>query len=425
MVGALIIGLAAAPARAAGLPPVTSTLVSADPVDQTPHAQNGDVKAFAEVGGTVYVGGSFTAIKSVGQPGWTARGYLFAYDRITGALRTTFAPVLDGAVHALAVSPDGRLIVGGAFQNVNGVSRKNLVELDPVTGATVASWVGRSDGGLVRRTIVHGNHLYIAGAFHWVNGTQHSLLARLNATTGAIDPSFQIDASIARESAELVWGLALSPDGGTLVAVGNFTNVNGLPRNQVAVIELSGTPTVANWSTQRFVAPCYNWAFPFYARDVDFSDDGSYFVIIADGGRGDGAYCDAISRWETAARGSSLDATWVNFTGTDSVTAVEVSDNVVYVAGHFRWLSNTNGNDAAGAGAINRYGLGALDPDQRHAADLEPDQVRRTCRDNLLGPGRLGIVAGQRPASTPATTPTDWAMNTTAGWACSHWPAVG
>ncbi|MFG3690069.1 delta-60 repeat domain-containing protein [Micromonospora sp. NPDC047740] len=396
----LAVGLLAAPARAAGLTPVTSTLTSANPADETPHAQNGDTKAFAEIGTTVYVGGSFTSVKAAGGA-WTTRNYLFAYDRTTGALKTGFNPVLDGAVHALAVSPDGKLIVGGAFVNVNGVSRKNLVELDPTSGATVASWAGRSDGGLVRRTIVVGTKLYIAGAFHWVNGTQHSLLARLDATTGAIDPTFQIDASVARASSELVWGLAVSPDGRTLVAVGNFTQVNGQARNQVVVVDLAGTPAVANWSTQRYVAPCYDWSFPFYARDVDFSDDGTYFVIIADGGRGDGAYCDAIARFETVDRGAGIDATWVNYTGTDSVTSVEVTDNVVYVGGHFRWLNNANGNDSAGAGAINRFGLGALDPINGMPLVWNPGRSGAPAGTTTWGPimwelwrGSTGLYAG-------------------------------
>lgn len=249
----LAVGLFAAPARAAGLTPVTSTLTSANPADDIPHAQNGDTKAFAEIGGTVYVGGSFTSVKAAADAGWTARNYLFAYDRATGALKTGFAPVLDGAVHALAVSPDGKLIVGGAFANVNGVSRKNLVELDPITGATVTSWVGRGDGGLVRRTIVVGNQLYLGGAFHWINGTQHSLLARLNASTGEIDPTFQIDASVARYSSELVWSLAVSPDHRTLVAVGNFTQVNGQARNQVVMVDLANT---RRWRTG---APSGTW----------------------------------------------------------------------------------------------------------------------------------------------------------------------
>jgi hypothetical protein len=361
-VAALVATLAAAPANAAGYvaPGAPATLVSANPVDHIPHAQNGDVRAYAQIGTTVYVGGSFTSVRNA-TDGWGPRGYLFAYDQSTGVIRTAFAPRLDGTVHALAVSPDGKLIVGGAFRTVNGVSRLNLVEVDPVTGATVAGWQGRGDGGIVRRLITHDNRLYVGGAFHWINGTRHSLLARLDATTGAIDPGFQIDASVPRASSELVWGLALSPDGGTLVATGNFTQVNGLARNQVVMVDVSGAPTVAPWNTDRFEAPCNLAKFPFYARDVDFSDDGGYFVIAADGGLGAG-YCDAISRWETAARGTNVAATWVNFTGNDSVTALEVADGAVYVGGHFRWLNNTNGDDAPGPGAVDRYGLAALNP---------------------------------------------------------------
>ncbi|HEX8343594.1 MAG TPA: delta-60 repeat domain-containing protein [Actinoplanes sp.] len=364
-VTSLTVALAAIPANAAVyVPPnASATLVSANPANNTPHAQNGSIRAFAQIGTKIYAGGSFTSIKNAGASSFSDRAYLVAYDAATGVLDTTFNPALDNAVQALAVSPDGKLIVGGNFSTVNGVSRRNLVELDPATGATVPGWAGRADGGVVRRTVVRGNQLYIAGAFHWVNGTEHSLLARLNATTGAIDPTFQVDAGVPRpypNTSELIWAIAVSPDGGTLVATGNFTLINGAARNQVAMVDLSGTPTVADWNTDRFVASCYSNTFPFYARDVDFSDDGSYFVVVADGGRGD-AYCDSTSRWETADRGTNVAATWVDFTGTDSVTSVEVSDGVVYTAGHFRWLNNANGNDSAGAGAVNRYGIGALD----------------------------------------------------------------
>ncbi|MEH0931638.1 hypothetical protein [Micromonospora sp. CPCC 205558] len=353
-------------ASAAVVPaPTTATLVSANPADSTPHARDGETRAFAQVGNTVFVGGSFTQLRQTASSAWITQRYLFAYDRTSGTMSTTFLPVLDGAVNTLIAGPGGTLIVGGAFKNVNGVSRKNLVALNPSTGAIIDSWVGRSDGGNVRDLVLNGNWLYVAGAFNWLNGTAHAGLARLNATTGAIDPSFSIDATVGRHgTASYVWAIDVTPDGDTLVVGGNFTLVNDLPRNQMALVDVSGTPTVLDWSTEKFVAPCASPAtFVHYVQDVRFGGDGSWFVVGTNGGGGwPSAYCDALVRFETAARGTGQLATWVDFTGNDTITSVEVADNVIYLGGHFRWLNNPNASDKAGTGAIDRLGIAAVTP---------------------------------------------------------------
>src|SRR5689334_14078538 len=123
--------LTGVPAHAVTVPqPVAAKITSANPVDYTPQAQNGSVRAFAQIGDTIYAGGSFTGIKAAGASAFTPAGNLVAYDAATGALKAGFKPVFDNAVQALAVSPDGKLIVGGNFTKVNGVARKNLVEID-------------------------------------------------------------------------------------------------------------------------------------------------------------------------------------------------------------------------------------------------------------------------------------------------------
>ncbi|MDG4798523.1 hypothetical protein [Micromonospora sp. WMMD1082] len=345
--------------------PGPATLVSANPADQTPHARDGEARAFAQVGNTVFVGGSFTQIRQTVGSAWISRSYLFAYDRSTGTISTAFLPVLDGAVNALIAGPGGTLIVGGAFKNVNGISRRNLVALDPATGMIVDSWVGRSDGGNVRDLVLHGNWLYVAGAFNWLNGTAHAGLGRLNATTGAIDPTFNINTSVGRHGTSMyAWTIDVSPDGGTLVVGGNFLYVNDLPRNQMALVDLTGTPSVIDWSTERFVPPCAAPAtFVHYVQDVRFGADGTWFVAGTNGGAGwPAAYCDALVRFETADRGPNQVATWVNYTGNDTITSVEVADNVIYLGGHFRWLNNPNASDRAGNGAIDRLGIGAVTP---------------------------------------------------------------
>ncbi|WP_433539180.1 hypothetical protein ACQPZK_11390 [Micromonospora sp. CA-249363] len=359
--------LSAPTASSAAVVPVpgTATLVSANPADNTPHARDGETRAFAQVGNTVFVGGSFTQLRQTATSAWVTQRYLFAYDRTTGTMSTTFLPVLDGAVNTLLAGPGGTLIVGGAFKNVNGVSRKNLVALNPSTGAIIDSWVGRSDGGTVRDLALSGNWLYVAGAFNWLNGTAHSGLGRLNATTGAIDPTFSVDATVGRHSTtSYVWTIDVTPDGNTLAVGGNFTLLNDLPRNQIALVDVSGTPTVLDWSSEKYVAPCAApTTFVHYVQDIKFGEDGSWFVVGSNGGGGwPSAYCDALVRFETAARGTGQVATWVDFTGNDTITSVEVADNVIYLGGHFRWLNNPNASDNAGAGAIDRLGIGAVTP---------------------------------------------------------------
>ena len=110
----VVVALSAVPAEAVLVPPpVAATITSANPVDYTPQVQNGSVRAFTQIGNTIYAGGSFTGIKAAGATAWTPASNLVAYDASTGALKSGFKPVFDNAVQALAVSPDGKPIVGG------------------------------------------------------------------------------------------------------------------------------------------------------------------------------------------------------------------------------------------------------------------------------------------------------------------------
>ena len=70
-----------------------------------------------------------------------------------------------------------------------------------------------------------------------------------------------------------------------MVVIGDFKYADGLLRDQVALIDLTGaTATVAPWATTGYSPLCYSWAFDGYVRGVTFSPDGSYFVVNATGG---------------------------------------------------------------------------------------------------------------------------------------------
>ena len=147
----------------------------ADGIDNELHTE---VQSFAQVGGTMFVGGNFKTVQQdAAGTGQVAQSDLAAFDDATGNFIPAFNPTFNGQVKALASLPDGRLAVGGEFSTVNGVAQPGLAILDPVTGALSGSQVHvetRNGAGVpfVRGLDVRNGFLYVAGSFtHMVNGT--------------------------------------------------------------------------------------------------------------------------------------------------------------------------------------------------------------------------------------------------------------
>ncbi|WP_420110482.1 fibrinogen-like YCDxxxxGGGW domain-containing protein, partial [Pseudactinotalea sp.] len=132
---------------------------------------NTEVAAFAEVDGTVYVGGNFRYVQrdSAGT-GQVQQPFLAAFDVDTGEWVSTFRPQLNGQVKALFGLPDGRLAVGGQFSSVGGSTQTGMAFLNASTGALQGTQVqaeNRSTGGTpyVRGFDLQGAHLYVSGNF--------------------------------------------------------------------------------------------------------------------------------------------------------------------------------------------------------------------------------------------------------------------
>ena len=133
---------------------------------------------------------------------------------------------------------------------------------------------------------------------------------------------------------------------------------------------------------------CASSSYDFYLRDVDFSPDGSFFVLDGTGyvpkaGDRGVTICDAAARFETS-NPAPLRPTWINYTGGDTLHSVAVSSNAVYVGGHQRWLDNPFGTDSCGAGCADRPGIGALDPTTGRALSWNPRRTRGVGAKDLL-----------------------------------------
>ncbi len=378
---ALSIGLglavgAGAPAQAS---PVQSAIVGAVPASYTPNIGNGTVYAIAQVGSTVVVGGSFTSVTAHGSSTAVTRNRVLAFDAATGALSGGFAPSLDGTVNTLVPGPTaGTVYVGGSFTNVGSTKSKGLALLDVATGALVSGFKPPSFNGAVQDLRLTGGHLIVVGSFTTVTGAQHQGIVSVNPTTGASDGWTNVQLTghhnyTGSGASGPVGGRALdvSPDGTRAIVVGNFKNADGVQHDQIVMLDLSpaGAVVDANWNTLQYTAACASGAFDTYVEDVDFAPDGSYFSVVATGGgtfssNSDGTrgLCDSATRWETPATGSNLKPTWIDYTGNDTFWSVAATGTAIYVGGHQRWVNNPQGGDSAGAGAVPRPGIAALDP---------------------------------------------------------------
>ncbi len=375
MAAGLVTATAGPPAQATSQP---GQIVSADPVNFTPNLVDGDVRSVVQIGDRIFIGGNFTQVKESGSSTVIDRSRVLAFNATTGKIDPNFKPVVDSEVSVLLPSADGKSIyLGGMFTHIDGVARKVLARLDVDTGQPVAGFTPNLDAR-VKDLRLTGGRLWVAGNFATADGVSRPALATLNPDTGRRD-DFQSLAITGTQDGgtTLVYKMDVTPDGSKLIAVGNFTTVDGQSRPQIFMLDLTGsTAQLANWQTSRYAAAC-SASFDSYMRDVDVSPDGSYFVVSTTGAAGGTSkMCDSQARWETGATGSNLQPTWTTYAGGDTTYAIEITDSVVYVGGHFRWSNNPFGADYPGQGAMDRSGIAALDPASGMPFQWNPGRTR-------------------------------------------------
>ena len=157
----------------------------------------------------------------------------------TGALDTGFNVTVSGGttfgniINALAVQPDGKILIAGDFDVVNGQTRTMIARLN-VDGSLDDSFVPPTlDGGIMGVSLQPDGRMLIAGDF--TLGAVRSGIARLN-EDGSLDATYaaQIDP-------DQPVGAVLAHTDGTATFAGGFTIVSGLPRARVARLNTSGT----------------------------------------------------------------------------------------------------------------------------------------------------------------------------------------
>src|SRR5262249_21895622 len=158
-------------------------------------AANGPVRAIAQSGNTLYIGGSFTLIGPPTGPG-------VPLDTLAGVPAGPF-PRVTGVVRA--VIPDGARgwYIGGSVTFVRGLPRANLARI--LSDGSVASWRPEANDTVYALAQV-GSNVYVGGAFTGAGGQPRNYIAAIDAASG-LATSWNPNASDAV--------LALGASGGT------------------------------------------------------------------------------------------------------------------------------------------------------------------------------------------------------------------
>ncbi len=146
---------------------------------------------------------------------------------------------LQDRLSAVAVQPDGKILIGGVFNVIAGVSRNGLARLN-ADGSVDMTFMPPpfSQGDLVnplKILVQPDGKIIVAGNDFRIGGTLYQII-RLN-TDGSLDASFNL---LPNNGA--IRGLTLQPDGKILIGSDLFFFTTGNQRRVIARLNSDGTP---------------------------------------------------------------------------------------------------------------------------------------------------------------------------------------
>lgn len=199
------------------------------------NAIGGQVSAVAiQKDGKIIIGGMFRSVN--GQP----RSGLARLNK-DGSLDETFRADLDvpsgnPSANTLAIQPDGKIIVGGAFETIGAASRRNLARLNP-DGSNDASFNTAIFPGFNTGQIdvleENGNNFVIGGYFTVLEQRNIGLIDK----SGLTIPDFKASAI---GSSGTVAAIAVQRDGNILVG-GAVKSFNSVAQTSLARLRPNGS----------------------------------------------------------------------------------------------------------------------------------------------------------------------------------------
>lgn len=268
---------------------------------------------------------------------------LFVLGFAVRAQQPVMTPTLDlaagGSIWATAIAPDGGIILGGLFSEINGVARINLARLKP-DGTLDLAWNPGTPNSYdrVRSMVVDTDgSLYIGGDF--------GLFEKLDSmNSGAVDTSWDVHFS------DAIAALTLDSSGHLYVAASTYAGHDTTFTADITKIATATGKVDPNWNTG-FASGTFRVLA--MATDDQFLYIGGYFESVG------GQPHQNLARLSLAGTGLP-DATWTPACN-GQVYAIQADGNGnVYVGGNFTMNPYPY---RQGLAKLSTAGTGAFDPD--------------------------------------------------------------
>jgi uncharacterized delta-60 repeat protein len=182
--------------------------------------------------GKILIGGDFTTFNGV-----TVNRIvrLNANGTLDSSFMSNAGTGANNTVNAIAIQPDGKILVGGIFTTFNGVAANRIVGLsaDGTRDTAFTTNINTGFNGIVYSIAIQPDgKILVVGSFTTFRGLATRAVARLNAN-GTSDNAFRLNTGTG--SPNTIFSVAIQSDGKILLG-GSFTVFNGAIRNRIALL---------------------------------------------------------------------------------------------------------------------------------------------------------------------------------------------
>ncbi len=177
--------------------------------------------------GKILLGGNFTTV------GGVTRNRIARLNS-DGTLDTGFNPNANSVVNAIAIQSDGKILIGGDFTTIGGTTRNRIARLN--SDGTLDTGFNPNANSVVNAIAIQSDgKILIGGAFSTIGGVTRNNIARLN-SDGTLDTGFNPNAN------STVRSINLQPDTEDRILIaGSFGTVGGSIRYGIAKLNSDGT----------------------------------------------------------------------------------------------------------------------------------------------------------------------------------------